>query len=84
MFLPIGGHYNRSEIPIDTRSHLSYLSICGPSIICCAEVVQSALGSSGGIVLNVGVDFMCPQEEVTSESSCATILEKKTPIVANF
>lgn len=42
---------------------LSYLSLCGLSIICCSEGVHSAHGSSsGGIPVYVGIDLMCPWE----------------------
>lgn len=40
--------------------HLSY-SLCGPSVLCWAEAVQSALSSfSRGITLYVGIDLVCP------------------------
>lgn len=42
----------------------------------CAEAIQLALRSSlGGISLYVGVDSVCPREEVGSESSYAAILD---------
>lgn len=62
-------------IPVVILS-LSLPSLCGPSIICCAEAIQSALSSSsGGIALYVGIDLVYPQEERSSMSSYAALLD---------
>lgn len=55
---------------------LSYSSTCGLSIICCADVLQSAFSSSWeGTALYVGVDSVYLQEEVSSGSHYAAILD---------
>lgn len=38
--------------------------------ICCAEVIQSAFNSSGGIAFFIGLNFMCIWEEVSSGLCC--------------
>lgn len=49
--------------------HLSYPSLCDPSITGCAEALQAALTScSGGIAFYVDVDLVCPWEELSSGS----------------
>lgn len=41
---------------------LSLPSVCGPSIICHVETIQSAFDSSSkGIALYVGIDLVYPQ-----------------------
>lgn len=46
----------------------THLYLCGLSITCCEECVQSALSSSGGSARCVGVDLVCPCEEISSRS----------------
>ena len=71
--LPAAGHCVRGGVPIDTMSP----SLCSPSVAYCAGTVRSALSSSSGeIALYVGVDLVCPKEEVSS----ATILDLPSPI----
>ena len=54
---------------------LSYLSQCGPFILCCGVAVQVVLWFlSEGIAPYVAVDVLCPWEEMSSGSSYATIL----------
>lgn len=55
---------------------LSYLSLCGLSIIYCAKAVQSALSFSvGETALQVGIDSMCPWDEVASACFYIIILD---------
>ena len=56
--------------------NLSCYSLCSPSILYCAKAIQSALSfSSGGITLYVGVDLLCPWQEVSSRSAHVTLLD---------
>lgn len=55
---------------------LSYPSLCGLSVVCCAEAVQSNLScSSRGIAIYVGVYSVCLWEEVSLGSCYANILD---------
>lgn len=57
---------------------LPYLSLCGTSIISCAETVtvnKASVLFQGGIVLFVDVYSVCSWEEVSSGSSLAAILD---------
>lgn len=57
-------------------SHLSGSAVCGPSIVCCIEAVQSALISpSGGSALYTGIGSVCHGRRLSSESSYTTILD---------
>ena len=48
----------------------SYTSICGSSILFCTEGIQLALSSSSvGLALYLGVDSMCPWEDLNSGPS---------------
>lgn len=52
------------------------------SLVCRAEAVQLALGSSsGGIALSVGVNSVCSWEEVSLVSSYTAILDRKPVLV---
>lgn len=55
-----------------------YCSLCGSSVVCCVEAIQSTLTFSGGMVLYIGVNLLCPWDsshKVSSESSYATTLD---------
>ena len=70
-------------LPLKDRvSPLSYWSVCGPSIICYAEAVHSAPSSSSGeIAPGVGVNLVCPWEQMSSGSSYAAILDSCIPVL---
>lgn len=54
---------------------LALLSLCGHSVLCCAEAIQPALSSSSrGIVPYADVDSVCPWEKVSSRFSYAVLL----------
>lgn len=61
----------------------THLHLCGLSITCCAEGVQSALSSSGGSALCVDVDLVCPCEEISSRSFYAVELDWNLIAVVN-
>lgn len=52
------------------------------SLVCHAEAVQLALGSSsGGIALSIGVNSMCSWGEVSAVSSYSATLDRKPVLV---
>ena len=78
--LPAVGHHIGVGLWLVPGLCFFYPSLCGPSIICCAEAVQSALSSSsGGITLYIDLDSVYPWEEVSSGSSYSAILELISP-----
>lgn len=51
-------------------------SLCGLSILCCAEIVQSVFSSSsGGIAQYVGIYLVCLWEDASSGSSYPALLD---------
>lgn len=67
-----------SGVPMDTYLHLSYPSLCGASIACCAEAIQSALSSSERIALVFRCKFNVSVGEVNSGFSYTTIWDLKS------
>lgn len=75
VFPPTADSCVDSAIHVKLCLHVSYLFLCDPSLICCAEAVQSALSPSDATALSVSVDSLCSREEVSSGSSNDTILD---------
>lgn len=67
---------SKVAFPLVPCLQLSYPFLHDPSIVYCAQAVQSTLSSSsGGTALYIDIDLMCPCEEVSSGSVYATILD---------
>ena len=60
----------------------THLYLCGLSITCCEECVQSALSSSGGSAQYVDVDLVCPCE-ISSRSFYAVELDWNLIAIVN-
>lgn len=80
--LPAAGHLIVGGVPVDTVPFV--FPICFHVVLLCAELVQSGIRSSGGIAVRVGMDVMCPWKDVSSEFSCATILDPYSQQVLLF
>lgn len=65
------------ELPLLLFLSLSYTFSVISLSFCFAETVQSALSSSGEIALYVSIYSVYLWEEVSSGTSCATILDPK-------